>query len=102
VLFSPAHELSATAEAMRPNMAAMQSARAGFAGFAAASTNARALATTGRLRGPGQAAHYRPQLDAAELLGRRFEGAAGELAALLGDPSAVTIPGDSGTPETAS
>jgi hypothetical protein len=46
--------------------------------------------------------HYRPQLDAAELLGRRFEGAAGELAALLGDPSAVTIPGDSGTPETAS
>jgi hypothetical protein len=56
VLFSPAHELSATAEAMPPNMAAMQSARAGFAGLAAASTNARALATTGRLRGPGQAA----------------------------------------------
>jgi integrase len=56
----------------------------------------RHLATTMRY------VHYQPQLDAAELLGKRFEGTAGELARLLGDPAGVTIPGDSGMSETAS
>ena len=44
--------------------------------------------------------HYQPQLDAAALLGKRLEGAAGELAAVLGDPANVTIPGDFAAPET--
>ena len=39
--------------------------------------------------------HYQPQLEAAELLGKRFAGTAGELADLLGDPADVTIAADS-------
>lgn len=39
-----------------------------------------------RLRPPTRYVHYQPQLAAAELLGRRFAGAAGEIAELLADP----------------
>ena len=45
----------------------------------------RHLATTMRY------VHYRPQDEGADLLGRRFTGTAGELDALLGDPSQARI-----------
>jgi hypothetical protein len=35
--------------------------------------------------------HHRPQQEAADLIGRRFAGAAGQLDALLGDPGSVEI-----------
>jgi len=46
--------------------------------------------------------HYQPQLEAAELLGKRFASTAGELAELLGDPADFTIPIDAARPETTS